>query len=151
MNLLDETLIDGDTIEKRRDQRAEALERFLFSLDDDRRKGIVGTVNQWSPERGVKVVPASQSVFDLSSKQKKLRDYSETHVFKELPPIIKRTPEQRLDSMVARLKAGVPPEPVLKEVAAEYWKAGAPVTVEALRTVAAHFLNRVERQRQLAH
>ena len=148
VNLLDESAIDGSTIEKRREQRKEQLERFLWSLDDDGRKGIAGMVNQWSPETGVRVVPASQSVYDLNSKTKKLRHYEEQHTF-EVDPIIKRTPQQRLDSLVKRLVGTQPEqiEPVLKDIEAEYWKAGAPVTVEALRTVAAHFLNRTERKK----
>jgi len=142
--------VDGTTIEKRRDQRAEQLERFLGGLSEEDRKGIVGTVNQWTKDEGVRVLPASQSLFDLSSKDKRLRSYSEQGAFSDLPPIVKRTPQQRLESMVLRLKDAAPEtlEPILNDIAGEYWKAGAPVTVDALRAVASHFLNITERKRK---
>lgn len=148
----EDTVIDGSTLEKRRDQRAEQLERFLASLTEEGRRGIVGTVNQWSKATGVKVVPASQSVFDLNANEKRLRSYAEQGTFTDVPPVIKRTPQQRLDSMVNRLK-DVPPEqiePMLRNIAGEYWRAGAPVTVDALRAVASQLLNRAERK-QHAH
>ena len=140
--------VDGTTIEKRRDQRAEQLERFLGGLSEEDRKGIVGTVNQWTKDEGVRVLPASQSLFDLSSKDKRLRSYSEQGTFSDLPPVVKRTPQQRLESMVLRLKDAAPEtlEPILNDIAGEYWKAGAPVTVDALRAVASHFLNKTERR-----
>ena len=141
-------VVDGSTLEKRRDQRAEQLERFLGEMTEEDRKGIVGTVNQWTKATGVKVVPASQSVFDLGSGEKKLRSYSEQGTFTDVPPVIKRTPEQRLDSMVQRLRAASPEtvEPILKEIAGEYWRQGMPVSTDALRTVAAYYLNRAERK-----
>ena len=146
-NLLE--AVDGSTIEKRRDQRAEILERYLAGLSEEDRQGIAGTVNQWTREEGVRVVPASQSVYDLDADQKQLRPYSEQGTFSDLPPVVKRTPGQRLDSMVARLKTASPEtlEPMLHQIAGEYWKAGAPVTVDALRAVAAHYLNITERKR----
>jgi hypothetical protein len=141
-------VIDGSTLEKRRDQRAEQLERFVGELTPEDRKGVLGYVNQWTKEEGTRVVPSSQSVYDLKSKQKKLRNYEETHVF-DVPPAVKRTPEQRLDSMVTRLKTAPEwqVEPILKEISGEYWKAGAPISVDQLRAVAAHFLNRTERKK----
>jgi hypothetical protein len=145
----EEIVVDGDTLEKRRDQRAEQLERFVWGLTPEQRKGILGYVNQWTQEAGTQVVPASQSVFNLDAKQKQLREYTETHEF-DAPPVVKRTPNERVESMVARLKTASPEtiEPILKEVASEYWKAGAPVTVDALRAVAAHYLNRTERRKK---
>jgi hypothetical protein len=141
-------VIDGDTLEKRREQRAEQMEKFIHQLTPEQRKGVVGKVNQWTKEAGTRVVPASQSVYNLGAKEKQLRQYMESHQF-DAPPIIKRTPEQRLDSMVQRLKDADPAynEFILKEIAGEYWKAGAPVSVDQLRTVAAHFLNRAERKK----
>jgi len=141
-------VIDGDTLEKRREQRAEQMEKFIHQLTPEQRVGIAGKVNQWTKEAGTKVVPASQSVYNLDAgKQKMLRNYAEQHVF-DAPPVVKRTTEQRLDSMVRRLKQQPEmAEVILKDIAGEYWKAGAPVSVEALRTVAAHFLNRAERRK----
>ena len=144
-----EMVVDGSTLEERRDQRAEQLERFLGGLTPEDRQGIVGTVNQWTKAGGVRVVPASQSVFDLEADSKRLRHYSEVGTLPDPDPIVKRTPSQRLDSMVARLKTAPPEtvEPMLNQIAGEYWKAGAPVTVDALRAVASHFLNLTERRR----
>jgi hypothetical protein len=142
-------VIDGDTLEKRREQRAEQLEKFLWGLTPEDRKGLAGTVNQWTEGAGVRVVPASQSLYDLSAgKDKRLRNVAATSTFEE-PKMIKRTAEQRLDSMVARLKATDPAliEPVLRDIAGEYWKAGAPVSTDQLRAVASHFLNRAERRK----
>ena len=106
-------------------------------------------VNQWTKGEGVRVVPASQSVYDLNSRTKKLRQHAEQHTFAPLDPVRKRTPEQRLESMVRRLVGASPQtlEPILKQIAGEYWKQGAPVTVDALRAVASHYLNRAERKR----
>ena len=146
-----EEKVDGSTIEKRREQRAEILEEYIGTLTEDDRKGVLGKVNQYTKASGVKVVPASQSVYDLNANQKKLREFQTQGVFREedLPPIVKRTPEQRVESMAKRLMNAHPAEIeyILKDLQYEYWKAGAPVTVDALRTVASHFLNRAERKK----
>jgi RNase P/RNase MRP subunit p29 len=141
--------IDGDTLEKRREQRKEQLEKFLWSLPKERQQGILGTVNQWTKEEGVKVVPSSQSLFDMEAKEKRLREDIEVEHTFEVPPIEKRTPQQRLESMTKRLLENPQQhEAILQEIAGEYWKAGAPVTVDALRAVAAHFLNRADQRRK---
>ena len=142
-------VIDGSTLEKRRDQRAEQLERFIGELTPEDRKGFIGKVNQWTKETGVQVVDAEQSLFDLNSREPKLREYAETHVFEELPPIVRRTPQQRIESLAARIKDSTPVEleVLFSELAVEYWKAGAPVAQEDLRAVAATLLNQTERKR----
>lgn len=139
--------VDGDTLEKRNEQRNEQLLRFVEGLEPEDRKGILGTVNQWTAEEGTRVVPASQSLFDLSSKEKQLKQLAAQHQF-EAPAVVKRSTEARLDSMVKRLMNAHPQdqEYLLKSVQLEYWKAGAPVTVEALRAAAATYLNRAERR-----
>lgn len=146
----EDILIDGSTLDKRRDQRAAQLEQFIGELGEDDRKGFIGKVNQWTKATGVRMVPASQSVYSDTKPgvAKKLRSFQEQHTF-EVPALVKRTPEQRLESMVQRLKGSTNDslEPILKEVAGEYWKQGAPVTVDALRAVAGHFLNRTERSK----
>lgn len=76
------------------------------------------------------------------------------------PPIIKRTAQQRVESLTQRLLAhmeetyrvyGEPriPADLLESIKGEYWKAGAPhlaeeVTVETLRAIAAQALNEAE-------
>lgn len=144
-----EEQVDGSTIEKRRDQRAEILERYLGSLTDEDRQGVVGKVNQYMKATGVQVVPAEQSVYDLTSKTKKVREAAVQHQFEELPPIVKRTPQERIESMVQRLKTAPAwqTEFILKEIGSEYWRMGMPVSTEDLRTVAAHFLNQAERRK----
>ena len=143
-------VIDGDTIEKRREQRAEQLEKYVHERPEQA-AGLLNHVTQWTEETGARVVPASQSLYDLNADSKKLRDVTIQHdMGADLPPIVKRTPEQRIDSMVTRLKSAHPAsvEPILKEIAGEYWRAGMPVAVEDLRRVAAHFLNQAERRRK---
>lgn len=152
--------VDGSTLEKRREQRAEILEEFVGGLEPEDRQGIVGTVNQYQRATGVQVVPAEQSLYELRQptgmplltlEKKKLRDLQAQGIFREedLPPVVKRTPDQRINSMVKRLQSAPPEtvEPILKDIANEYWKAGAPVTVDALRAVASHFLNQAERRK----
>lgn len=61
----------------------------------------------------------------------------------------KRTPLARVESLTRRLveqfKAnGVIPGELLTEITGEYWKAGAPITTEQLRRVAAELLKREE-------
>ena len=146
-----EEKIDGSTLEQRRDQRKEQLAEFLWNVKKEGDpNGVLGMVNQYTKATGVSMVPQAQSVYDLDAKQKQLKNLESTHVFNEadLPPIVKRTPDERINAMVARLKTASPEtlEPMLQQIAGEYWKAGSPVTVDALRAVAAHFLNRTERR-----
>jgi hypothetical protein len=154
----EEVAIDGDTLEKRRDQRAEQMVRFISRLTPDQRRGVLGVVNQWTPETGVRAVPASESLTYRAPRKDVgdivredlgtggLRDViAPPHEF-DVPKIVKRTPEQRIESRLL----GASPEtldPILSDVAGEYWKAGAPTTVAALRAVASHYLNRAERRR----
>lgn len=78
----------------------------------------------------------------------------------DLPPIIKRTPQQRVESLTRRLldhmedsfKAfGEPriPQELLDEIKTEYWKAGRGdeahnVNIETVRAIAAKFLQEAE-------
>ena len=145
-----EEAIDGSTLEKRRDQRAAQLEEFVGSLTPEDRQGFLGYVNQWTKATGVKVVPAKHSLVDRTQPGN-LRSAEFKGQFDEskLPPIVKRTYEQRIESFVKRL-LGSPREQqevLIRQVAAEYWKAGSPVSVDALRAVATHYLNQAERRR----
>jgi hypothetical protein len=76
------------------------------------------------------------------------------------PPIVKRTPQQRVESLTKRLLAhmeetyavyGEPriPQELLDDIKQEYWKAGEPtkaqdVTVETLKTIATQMLQEAE-------
>ena len=82
--------------------------------------------------------------------------------FGELAPIVKRTPQQRVDSLMLRWiedmkKAGTIPgvdDAKVKEIVGEAWKAGrTEITADVVRTVAAHFLTEAEakHEEKLAH
>ena len=78
------------------------------------------------------------------------------------PPIIKRTPQERVDSLTRRLLdhieetyklTGTPsiPQDLLDHIKAEYWKHGDPVkaegvSVETVRAIATEFMKRAERE-----
>ena len=145
-----EEAIDGSTLEKRRDQRAAQLEEFIGSLTPEDRQGFLGYVNQWTKATGVHMVPAKQSLVDRAQPGN-LRQAEFKGQFDEskLPPLVKRTPEQRIESFVKRLLTTPrdQQDAILREVQGEYFKAGAPVTIDALRAVATYYLNRAERRR----
>jgi hypothetical protein len=66
-------------------------------------------------------------------------------------PIVKRTPQQRIESLINRfgedMKAGRVMKPEqLKDIAADSWKRGEPVTGEALHAVAAYCLGEAEKK-----
>ena len=137
-------------LEKKREQRAEQLEKYIWERDPEQGPGEFDKVVQWTKETGAAVVPASQSLFDLEAEEKRLREVNIQHELgKDLDPIVKRTPQQRLEAMVEKLKASDPiyVDAILQDIASEYWKAGMPVTVDDLRRVASHFLNRTERKK----
>jgi len=85
---------------------------------------------------------------------------SETHEFAFTPPpILKRTPQQRVESLTLRLMQQVEesirvygeprlPEDVLREIQVEYWKAGIPekfdYSIENLKVIARKFLQEAE-------
>lgn len=70
-----------------------------------------------------------------------------------LEPIRKRTPQQRVDSLISRfgedLKAGrVMTQDQLQDITANAWKRGQPVSGEAVRTVATALLETAERRQE---
>lgn len=71
---------------------------------------------------------------------------------KGLPPIQKRTPQQRVASLILKIlsaagenegKLGLT-DAQLKEILGESWKAGMPLTMQDARRIAAHFLSAAE-------
>jgi hypothetical protein len=77
--------------------------------------------------------------------------------FGELAPIVKRTPQQRVDSLMLKWiedmkRAGTVPgvdDAKVKEIVGEAWKAGrTEITADVVRTVAAHFLTEAEKQHE---
>jgi hypothetical protein len=78
----------------------------------------------------------------------------------ELPPIVKRTPAQRVDSLMLKWiedmkAAGTIPgvdDAKVKEIVGEAWKSGrTEITAEIVRKVAAHFLADAENKREAAN
>jgi hypothetical protein len=61
-------------------------------------------------------------------------------------PIRKRTPQERVASMMMRLMQGGLTEDVVKTVVGESWKEGTPLDGETIRRVAAHYLGAAERE-----
>lgn len=70
----------------------------------------------------------------------------------EAHPMVRRTPQQRMESMTARLMSEVAKtgsvtglsEDLVRSIAGESWKKGEPITAEAVRRVAAHFLGNAQ-------
>lgn len=66
---------------------------------------------------------------------------------------IKRTPEQRLDSLTKRYveawKRGEMNDGILKEIVGEFWKLGTPISADRLREVAAQCLNQARREQKV--
>lgn len=150
--------IDGDTLEKRREQRNEQLLRYAETMSEESKKGILGYVTQWDPERGVRGVRTSQALYGPEARRirtdqpvqvgNNMTAVAPDDAFK-LDPIRKRTPDERIESMTKRLLKAHPQdqEYLLKSIGAEYWKKGMPVTVDQLRAAAAHYLNKAERKK----
>lgn len=81
------------------------------------------------------------------------------HAFNEadLPPIVKRTPQQRVDSLMLRFiedcqRTGTIPgvgDERIREIVGEWWKAGkTEMTTEVVRAVAARLLQQAEAKRE---
>lgn len=79
-------------------------------------------------------------------------------VFAPIDPIRKRTPMERVDSLMLRLvddckRTGTIPlvdDARIKLLVGESWKAGKNLSAEDIRTVAANLLRRAEKEKQLA-
>lgn len=74
----------------------------------------------------------------------------------DLPPLIKRTPQQRVESFVLRIleqtmQSGQIPgldDEAIKGITQEAWRSGMPVTGEMVQRVVAHFLQDAERKQE---
>lgn len=70
-----------------------------------------------------------------------------------LPPVLKRTPQQRVVSLLLKMlqapdgKLGLSDEQV-KAIVGESWRSGKPLATEEVRRIAAHFLGEAERNAQ---
>jgi hypothetical protein len=69
-------------------------------------------------------------------------------------PILRRDPLARVESLTKRLVDAVNQNPalfpmILKEIQGEYWKAGAPVSIEKLREAATTLIQQAEREARI--
>lgn len=130
--------------------KQEKLLRYLHrrdwnNLSKEYRQAVLANGMQWSREAGAKMVPASQR---LVQDGRIRSDLKAAAVF-DVPPIVKRTPNQRLESMIEKLKDTPPAqlEGILRSIQGEYWKRGATVSIEELRLETAKaFLKRSDRR-----
>jgi hypothetical protein len=81
-------------------------------------------------------------------------DDQKTAVTEGLRPLVRRTPQQRLDEMTEILvkeyqRTGVIADSILREIQGTYWQNGqTEVTTEGLRSIAAHYLEQATRMGQ---
>lgn len=76
--------------------------------------------------------------------------------FGDLPPIVRRDPQERVNSLMLKwldecLRTNSVPgvdSSKVKEILGEAWKVGMPITAEDVRTIAAHFLQKAENKRK---
>ena len=114
------------------------------------RDGPQGQVAQWAPDEGAHLRSWQQSQID-DHYDGRLQDPGivddPRHRF-DIPVLRKRTAEERLESMIRRLAVVHPVQQaaLLQQIAGDYWKAGMPVTQEALRKAAADLLNRNDKR-----
>lgn len=77
-------------------------------------------------------------------------DVSDIAAMQFQAPVLKRSADERLDSLTRRYVAawqrGEMNDALLKEIAGEFWKLGTPITADRLREVAAHLLNKARRE-----
>jgi hypothetical protein len=113
------------------------------------------TVVHWTKAAGAMASPTKNKVERLASK----RMAHDPFAFTEAPPpIVRRTPMERVDSMMLRLiddckRTGTVPlvsDDRIKAILGERWRAGkTDLTAEDIRTVASHLLARAEQQRKV--
>jgi hypothetical protein len=107
--------------------------------------GKPGTTAQWDRTDGGRIRSHKQSMVNVAGTGVEDNGMPQEHVF-EIPRLVKRTKQERLESMIRRLKDVHPTQQaaLLQQIGAEYWKAGMPVTMDALRKAASDILNKVD-------
>jgi hypothetical protein len=117
------------------------------------RDGPMGMTAQWDSEDGAKLRDWRRSLID-DRYNGQLRDpgLPQEHTF-DVPVLRKRTAEERLESMIRRLKDAHPVQQaaLLQEIGGEYWRAGMPVTQDALRKAATDILNKADKRVALSN
>ena len=127
------------SLEERREVRKEVARRWLLNHPED--VPTRGKVAQWVDGKAA-LKPWQESMIHegrLVAPREMTRE-----VQFQTPRPVKRTPTQRVEAMINRLK-DTPPgvrEVLLDQIKAEYWKLGSPVDGETLKALAAHFLNK---------
>jgi hypothetical protein len=131
------------SIEDSREEFKEKALRYLREHPEAmRRVDRVGQVAQWTKEGGARYEDWRKSQIHEGRLQQTEQYAAEF----EAAPVVRRTLDQRIESMVKRLLL-LPPElreAMLEQIASEYWKAGMPVSGEDLKALATHYLNRAQ-------
>lgn len=140
--------------EDRQKAREEKLRRYLATHpgSQEQLKGFLARYEKGVGARAVPYTASDTKPGDIDRSVFKggqptpapmRRDTTEV-TFSGIPEIRRTTLEQRVEAMVKRLQASPPAlqEELLKRIQSEYWKEGMPVSGEALKQVAAHYLNR---------
>ena len=106
--------------------------------------GPPGQTAQWTPEEGAHLRPWQQSQIH----EGRLRDpgIGDPSRYFQVPELKRRTLEERVQSLVNRLKDTPPAlqEELFRDITGEYWKEGMPVSADQLRKVATDILNKAD-------
>lgn len=120
------------------------------TADDLKARGLVFLFDVNSET--YRLIPHSEASSAFSGKAK-----GGTGSFEALPPIVKRTPQERVDSLMLRWiedckQAGTVPgldDLYIQQIVGEAWKAGrTEVTADVVRQVAASFLAKAEAEHE---
>ena len=136
-NLYPEGLPLDEERQAKREERAK-----LLKANPDLMRQAKQFINTVARSEGGKVGLAPREDSTYNKLQGKVPAEVEALVA-DLPPVVKRSRQARLDSMIARLVDLPRPllEAKLHEVHGEFWKQGMPVAYEDLKRVAAQYMN----------
>jgi hypothetical protein len=123
------------------EEKKERLARYLMEHPREMQRAKV-YLNQVARYEGGRttLVPREDSTYNKMLG--KIPSEVET-LAKNAPPVVRRSNQERLDSMIQRLKLWPPHllEAKLREVHGQFWKEGMPVAYDDLKKVAAQYLN----------
>jgi hypothetical protein len=123
------------------EEKREQLARYLATHPREMQRAKVFLNQVARSEGGVtRLVPREDSTYNKMLG--KIPAEVETYV-PAPPPVVKRSNQDRLDSMIRRLVDLPQPllEAKLREVHGEFWKVGMPVAYDDLKRVASQYMN----------
>jgi len=138
------------------DKREEAKEKILKTIKDSRDPAKAEAVFRGVVAQAGRLVPAEQSWMERKGNRKVVKKEMTTipeDAFKDVPEIVKRTPQERLESMTQRLVQQYRKDPntldaLLREIQSEILRQrGYDVRFlhyDDMKRVAQHFLERAE-------